>query len=177
MTRIALLLLTCTGLAACSYVSAPGLARLSALSPLEADPADIAVAIDLPSGLGTVPSSTILTLQANRTDTGESFEETFVLRTRRAGDLDVFAVAETDLDRLRAAQREARLWEDAAPQASQGSLSVSAEFCTTGRGPAPDARSSILIQTSPTGAFFPLVRNAPVREAADPEALRALPPC
>lgn len=169
--------MTCTSLAACSYVSATGLARLSAVSPLQADPAHITVAIELPPGLGAVPSGTVLTLQARRTDTGESFEEAFTLQMRRLRDLDVFAVAPSDLDRLRAAQSKARRWEDAAPEANTGSLSVSTQFCTIGDGPALDATSSILVRTDPDGAFFPLVRNAPVRAAADPNALRALPPC
>ena len=59
-------------MAGCSALVPSGVARLSAISPLEADPDAIAVALVLPEGVDLVPGSARLAIEAVREDTGEA---------------------------------------------------------------------------------------------------------
>ncbi|MEL7115279.1 MAG: hypothetical protein AAGP08_06735 [Pseudomonadota bacterium] len=164
-------------LAACTYVAPDTLVELSAISPLEADPADIAVSVVVPDGIAIPAGRSQLAIRAERSDTGEVLsEEAALLRSSQNG-RDVFEIAPEDRARLRTAQALARAWEAEAPRATSGSISVTSGFCRVGAGPATDARVSIDIRTSPEGAFIPLVRNAPLRQVMKRGGLTTIGPC
>ncbi len=162
--------------AGCSNVVPSAVARLYALSPMEADPSDIAVALDLPDGIGVRPQSAKLTLTATRTDTDQTSAGTYIFSASPGSDgSTVYAVADSDFERLRAQQSLIRGWKEVADDATSGSLSVGLEGCAIGAGPTPDAVISINMRTAQDGAFFPLIRNAPITEVldlADEDALK-----
>lgn len=163
------------GLAACSAVVPSGAARLAALSPLDADPAAVSVALVLPEGIEVMPGSAKLSLGATRTDTGEAATGEFVLEAA-AGDpsafgadaaaLRTFRLSEPDVARMRAVQDRLRGWE-AAGVKTRGTLSVALGGCTLGAGPAPDARASVFLRTGAGGSYFPLLDGARIADLGD----------
>ena len=162
-------------LCACSSVDPRALARLAALDPLAADPAQIAVRLSLPEGLRVPPGGAVLTLASSRSDTGQALDGRFVLA--QAG--GVWRVAPQDLAALRDAQARARAWELEAPRAHSGSLSVSLTGCLSGDGPAPDAPVAAEISTDGGANFVPLLRGVRaaeiLRASATAKAPRACP--
>lgn len=163
-------------LSACGSVVPSTVARLNTMSPLAADPADFAVAITLPDGLGIAPDSARLSLVVARTDTAEIRRETVILE-RVDGAQVYYRINPADHSALRDAQATALAWKAENDAATSGSLSVNLAPCRVGEGPAPDARVSVAIRTDADGAFLPLVNNGPISAVAAPEELRNMGPC
>lgn len=163
-------------LSACTSIVPSTALRLSALSPMEADPAGFAVAMTLPEGLEIEPNSARLTLSAIRTDTGEIRDATFVLeRLKLEG--AVYRVAPGDLDSLRAFQANIGQWKAENGDSTRGSLNVTLSPCTIGEGPAGDARASVAIRINPDGPFLPLVLNGPISDITTPQQIREMEVC
>ncbi len=156
------------GLAACGAVDPVTLARLAATSPLEADPAGFRIVAHLPDGLTLPEGGTHLTLSATRS--GDVAEGVFTLARRAEAQSYAFEVAEADLPALRALQAKIRRWEAEDPAGTSGSLGIDVTACTTGAGPAPDARFSVDLAMEPGGAARPLLR--PVAVSRYEEMLR-----
>ncbi len=172
------LILAVAFLSGCTSVVPTGIARLSAVSPMEADPADIAVALSLPTGIGVTTNSANLNLMASRTDTDQSTAETYVLASMMGSDgSTIYAVAPADYARLRDQQALIRQWKGENSKATSGSLGVTLEPCTTGAGPTPDATVTIKIRTSSDGQFFPILRNAPVTDVLQQGNFRPIQSC
>lgn len=163
-------------LSACSNVVPSTAMRLNALSPLEADPAQFAVAITLPEGLDIEPKSARLRFNVRRSDTGETRNGNFVLQRVVAGPA-IYQVAPDDLDALRAVQAVARQWKGENPGATRGSMSVTLSPCKAGEGPADNARASIAIKVTADGPYLPLIRNGPISAVSDPEQIRKMGAC
>ena len=163
-------------LAGCGSVVPSTVARLAGLSPLEADPAGFEVGLVLPEGVGVMPDTAVLELEARQSETGETLAEDIVLE-RIEGDVPLWRVAEADLAAIRAFQEQARAWEDADPEASSGAISVGIGPCIRGAGPAPNAVISVLLRTSQDAPLLPLVRNAPLSGFSDAGDIAALPAC
>lgn len=150
-------------LAGCASLVPSALARLTAVSPLSADPEGFVVALDLPPGVAVVPGSATLDLTASRSDTGETLSGRYVLaRGRSADGALTYRVAARDLDRLRGLQARIRDWTRENAAATRGSLSVSLTGCRTGDGPSPDATVSVALKTAVDQPFRPLIRDAPL---------------
>jgi len=165
-------------LSACSSISLPGVARLNALSPMETDPADIAVALALPEGLALQPGSAVFSIKSGTKDGTRKSNETYVLaRTPGSDGSTVYQIAMADWDRVRAQQKLVRRWEEEDPRGHSGGFGVSLMPCTVGDGPADGAVLSISMRTNPDDAFFSLVKNAPWEDALDETGLDALEPC
>jgi len=178
MTHLFLRLAASLLLGGCSSVVPGTVARLSQVSPLTADPAGFVVALDLPDGVAVAPGSAHLILSARQTDTGEAATGQFTLEAgQTAAGQDTLRVAEKDLSSLRALQARINAWEDADPDATQGSLSVTLAGCRVGEGPDPDATLSIALQPDKDAPFLPLVRNAPLSDALKLAETGPLPPC
>lgn len=160
-------------LSGCSNVVLSTAAQLSNTNPLTADPADYEIAIDRPEGVDVTEGSATIRFTSARRDTGESFDETFILQ-RHA---DTFRINPDDYEAIRALQSRATTWETEAPFANSGSFGIIASFCERGDGPPLDATTSIAIRTEPGGPFLPLVRDTLLTDFADIETLEALPPC
>jgi hypothetical protein len=161
-------------LAGCASFIPATVARLAAMSPLEADPADIAVAVDLPEGLDLTADGVTLTFEATNDATGESFREELPLEQR--GDVTtVVSVPAADQPRLRAFQARARDWENTV--GASGSISVVILPCLAGDGPAADATVDISVRLAADGPFLPLVRGGALSEVADVAEIAQLPAC
>ena len=166
------LVLGCT-----SLVPATAL-KLRNLDPLTADPANISVAVDLPEGLGIMPGSVILTLSSRNAE-GQTLDGAYALdETRDSEGRRRFQIAPEDQAELRALQSRARAWEEADPDGTFGSISISVEGCQS----APDAnftnaRASVYISLAPDAPAMPLFRNAPLSQVLAAEDLAMLPPC
>jgi hypothetical protein len=165
---------------ACGYVSTSTLAHLNAISPLEADPADIAVALTLPDGIDLAEEGAVLSLEASRSDTGETLRYAAKLAEESRGETVVLRIPEADQAAFRDTQSTVQAWKAETPSEGSGSLSVNATFCAL--EPAaeidPDAKVSIAIQTEAGGAFLPLVTQAPLRRvSALKEAIGTIGAC
>ncbi|MCB2117600.1 MAG: hypothetical protein KDE00_15240 [Rhodobacteraceae bacterium] len=161
-------------MAGCSALVPSGVARLSAISPLEADPDAIAVALVLPEGVDLVPGSARLAIEAVREDTGEAASGDFALSAAaadatafgaEAGQVRVLSVAEDAGAPMRALQATVRDWK-AAGAGTHGQIAVRMAACHIGAGPAPDARASVYLRTDPSGEFFAVLRDGPLSEIA-----------
>lgn len=176
MKPVALALFLC--LCACSSVSLSGLARLYALSPMETDPSDIAVALTLPEGLALRPGTAVFGIRSGTKDGTKSSNESYILAPSPGPDgSTVYQIAERDWNKVRAQQKLVADWEAEDPRGHSGSISVSLEGCTVGDGPADDATLSIAMRTTPDGDFFTLVNEAPWGEAASKGGLESIKPC
>jgi hypothetical protein len=166
------------GLAGCSSLVAAGVARLAGLSPLTADPQGFVVAIDLPPGIAIPPGSAQILFQAARTDTGEASSHSYLLEESRTETGAVsYRIATPDLDRFRTQQTLIAGWEDAAPDQTTGSFSVSLAPCTTGAGPASDATVSVTLKLAEDQAFFPILRDAPLDQITQAGVGVEIAPC
>ena len=182
MTRIlALLLLIPLGLlASCASLNPITLARLAMLDPLSVDPADIAISLDLPEGLGILPGGAALEMGLANKISGETRSDQFTLAQNGTDRGDVFRVAEADLERMRAYQARARAWKAQYGDDVEGRLSLWLDICRAGNGPASGARVSAQISLDAGGSFLPLMPPTRVEAiAARPGApdVARLPQC
>ncbi|MBY5933780.1 hypothetical protein KUV51_12285 [Tateyamaria omphalii] len=169
---LATLLLVAMGLGACSTVVPATLYQMRGLDPLSADPADIALRVDLPEGLGLLPGSGRLQLRATDADGSEmvgSYPITMVG--------DVLQVEPASHADLRALQAEIRARKAADPEGVTGSLSVDFEPCSDMAALPEDARVSVDIRLAADAAFLPLLRDAPLADALEMAALEELTLC
>ena len=166
-------------LGACTSVVPSALARLNQLSPLESDPADIAVALDLPDRLDIKPGTATIGFRAERKDIGEVSTGTYVLRQREDKEtgLVIFDIEDADQRDMRAQQSLVRLWKEKAPRQTSGSVSVAFQGCAIGTGPADEAEVSILMRTEQGGEFFPLVRGASMKDVLNILEVTEIDPC
>jgi hypothetical protein len=169
-------------LGACSALVPSTAARLASLDPLTADPAVIEVVAVLPPGLAVVPGSARLDLSAERGT--ERLAGRFRLVDRPAGttqDLAPgvtargFAIADADVDRMRALQADIATWKREGD--ARGSLALGIGGCAIGDGPGPDATGSVLIRLAADGPFLPLINRGRLADLLGPEALAAIKPC
>ena len=167
MPRIFATTLAFLALSACATMNPVTLYKLSRLSPLDADPGDFTVAIDVPQGLGIAPGTARLSMRATRK--GQKVGDSFALARipAQSGDLPtpkghyiLFRVADSDLPAIRAIQATARDWETRDPSGTQGSLSADLLPCTIDDGPTGAPKASIYLQLEPGGGFLPLARVA-----------------
>jgi hypothetical protein len=157
-------------------------ARLAALDPLTADPAALELVVILPKGLAVSPGSATLELTADRgaEHKGGSFQ--LADRPAPAGlalpdgaTARGFAIADTDVERMRALQAEIASWKREG--AAKGSFGLGIGGCAVGSGPAPDATGSVLIKVREGGAFLPLIADGKLADLLGPEVLAAIKPC
>ena len=176
MARKMMVLAGLVGLSACSGLVGSTAAILGTVDPLTADPAAVAVRVDLPEGIALLEDGARLALAARRDDTGQAFSEVFVLRQDGDG-TRTLAVDGTDYARLRQAQATARAWKAEDDDATRGSLSLTLDPCRTVASPAPDARFSAAIRLDRDGPFLPLLRNARLGDVAAVAEIAQLPAC
>ena len=167
-----LLLAALIALGACTDLVPSTLLALSNVDPLTADPADIAISLDLPDGVALLPGSGELTLGATNRD-GETAQQSFTLQ--QSG--DVLAVATTNHQALRALQSRIREWEETDPSGTNGSLSVSLAPCRTGDSVADGLRASASVRLQQDGPFLPLIKDGPLSALLNEQARDTMEPC
>ena len=160
----------------CSSVVMDTVDELEQLSPLEADPSQIAVAIDLPKGFAIYPESAILTMAVSRKDLGQSQSEEFVLQ-QSGVERAVFKIAPTDLARLTQVQDQAHRWEVENPRATRGSVAVRALPCVLDSSADRSETFSVSLQLAANGPFMPLINQAKVSSVLSRSGLKELPVC
>jgi hypothetical protein len=176
---------------ACASVNPVGLAKLAALDPLSADPAQISVAARLPLALKLRTGDLIMVIKSDSTEAPDKIDETFFLEVADAapGDagpiapeagerLQTARVAAGDMARLQATQSKARALKAAGSSKGKGSLSVAAKGgCTItelGSGPLV---MNLFMKTDPSEGFYPIVSNFDLRKQLGNELLAKLEPC
>lgn len=182
MTSTRLAALALLALSACSSLVPSTAARLAALDPLTADPAALELVVILPPGLAVSPGSAKLELSADRGT--EHRSGSFALADRpvtggfavpKGGTARGFAIAVSDVDRMRALQAEIAEWKR--DGAARGSLGLGIGGCAIGAGPEPDAKGSVLIRLRADGPFLPLIAEGKLADLLGPEVLAAIKPC
>ncbi|WP_147126701.1 hypothetical protein [Shimia ponticola] len=162
---------------ACGFVDFDTVREFADLSPLTADPAEVTVFLDLPQGLGILPGSANVTFGADRSDSGESDREIYILQTVEIDGLTGLRIDPVDWPKFRGQQLRLRAWEAEAPRATEGVFAVDGEPCAFGPGPAPTATASVFVQLASGDGRRPLIDNAPVSSWFSTADLAALPPC
>ncbi|WP_147110098.1 hypothetical protein [Tateyamaria sp. syn59] len=169
---LSVLLLVAMGVGACSTVVPSTLYQMRGLDPLSADPADIALRVDLPEGFGLLPGSGRLELRATDTDGVEFFGSYPITMVG-----DVLQVAPASHADLRALQAEIGARKEADPDGISGSLGVDFEPCSDLADIPETARVSVDIRLAADAAFLPLLRDAPLVDALEMAALEELTLC
>ncbi len=168
-------------LSACASLVPSTAARLAALDPTTADPAQIEVALILPPGLQITPGGAVMTLSARRGD--QTLGDSFTLEPRPAPGVDAppgatvvgFGLAPADLARMRALQARIAAWK--AEGKGQGALSVGLGGCAVSGGPSPDGTGAVLIRLADNSPFRPLIRPTPLSQLLGPDVIAAIQPC
>lgn len=182
------LILSLLLLSGCGYGVPSTVAEMAALSPLEADPAAIELALAAPAGLAVQKGGVRMTVDVSRSDRSKKWSETYVLEARPdaapsvavdpGSRVSVYHLSLVDAARLRALQAEAASWTSQTPPAKgSASIGLGVDACKTGSGPDPDARSSAYIRLAADGAFLPLIRPVSLRDFLGQAAFDAIPPC
>lgn len=173
-----LFLLSFVLLAGCTSLVPSTAARVSALSPVTADPGAIALAMTLPDGVGVQPDGATLFLGAARTDTGEQTGLTVTLARRSDAEFgEIFEIAPDDRAGFRAEQSRIAAWQAEAPDATEGTLSMGLAPCREGAGPTASARGSVAVRFAADAPFRPLLRNAPLSRLAGEDDVASWPVC
>lgn len=169
-------------LAGCSYVPAATVARLAALDPLAADPAQIELAVVMPPGMDPLPGTATMTLHVEAA--GQTRDAEFALEERAlpqgvpvpaGAHAKAYGLNAADVARMRALQAEIA----AAPEAGDGraALGVGLGGCKQGAGPAPDAEGAVYVRLAADGSFLPLLGPAPLTAMLGRQAVAGLAPC
>lgn len=154
-------------LSGCSTLVPSTLRALEQISPLTANPADIAVSVQLTEGVNPVPSATLLGFSMARSDTGESKTVSVPLRIQETGtNTHILSIPPSQYDALRSFQATAQQWKAEAPRAAKGSLSLTAQVCTSDGQVPPGAKVSVSVQFAQGAPFEPLFRDAPLTKLA-----------
>jgi hypothetical protein len=178
-------------LTACASVNPVGLARLAALDPLSADPAQIAVAARLPLALKLRTGDLIMVMKTDIAEGPDKIDETFNLQVVDAapGDAGVIVpeagerlqtarVAPADMARLQATQFKARAIKAAGKNKGKGSLSVAAKGgCTTAELGSGPLVMNLFMKTDGSAGFYPIVSNLDLRKQLGSDLLAKLEPC
>ena len=173
--------------AACSSLVPSTTARLAQLSPLEAGPAAIALALILTPGLAVPEGGANMVVEAHRKATGETLRGDYTLASAPGdpapfaappgGSATLYHLAGKDILPLRELQAKVAAWKEAEPEATNGSLNMGLTGCTIGDGPSDDATGSVFIRTEAGGPFLPLIREASIRALIGPALFAAIAPC
>lgn len=178
-------------LASCASVNPIGLAKLAAMDPLTADPAQLAVAARLPEALKLRTGDLVLTMKSDGAQGADAIDERFLLDVKdaKAGEAGVIVpqagerlqtarVAPTDIERLRATQAKARVVKAAGGKKGKGSISINARgACRTGDLPAGALNLNIFMANETGGGWFPVVSNLDVRKALGADVLAKIEAC
>ncbi|MBL4930118.1 hypothetical protein [Fuscibacter oryzae] len=172
-------------LAGCSYVPASTVARLAAIDPLTADPAQIELAVVMPPGMNPLPGTAKMTLHTEAA--GQTRDAEFALEERgqpqngpqgvpmpAGAHAKAYGLSVADVARMRALQAEIAAGPGGDGRAALG---VALGGCKQGAGPAPDAEGAVYVRLAADGSFLPLLGPAPLTAMLGRQAVAGLAPC
>ncbi len=165
--------------AGCTSVVPSTLMRLNALDPFTADPNDMAVAVNLPSGLQMQPGTTEMVFKAVHSPSGETIERTYLLEEFRTEDGTViYTLSDADVANLNEMKTALLPWKETSDGNSSLSMFVSTDACQVPDiAIGEDPRVNIALRLEKDGPLRPFVRDAPLLEFFEVEALAELPQC
>ena len=178
--------LTALFLAGCAALVPTTAMQLSALSPLDADPAALGLALVLPGGIAVASGGVTMVIEAAYRGGGQSLRVAAKLESRdgdaaighQPGDsVTLYALSAADVVRLRELQRQVAIWNAQDPGGTSGSFSLGVTACTVGGGPDSDAKGSAFVKTASGGRYFPLIDNAGLRSLIGAELYDDMAPC
>jgi hypothetical protein len=178
-------------LVACASVNPIGLAKLAALDPLSADPAQIKVAARLPEALKLRTGDLIMVIKTNDLEDANKIDQTFYLEVNdaKAGDAGVIIpedyerlqtarIAPQDIDRLRAAQAKAKALKAMGGSKGTGSMTVAIKGGCKASEPAnAPLTMNLYMTTESAGDWFPVVSNFDLRKQLGDELIAKIEPC
>lgn len=165
-------------LAGCTYMPISSMLKLRQFDLMTADARQIQVAVQFPDVMEVREDGAEMIITVEHAELGEKLEERFVLERvsgvsatpgveRRPGThLEVFRMAEADMDRLAAMRRRLAAWKAADPDSTKGSLSVGAAGCRRDSLPDGPLIISTYLRLEDADEFFPLTRNFNLRSFA-----------
>lgn len=179
------------GLSSCASMSPAGLAKLSGIDPLSADPQQISVAVRLPESLMLKTGDLMMVVKTEGAVGPDAIDETFFLavgETAAAGTgleapkdgerLQSARVAAQDFGRLRTIQTRARSLNAANGAKGKGSLTVSAKGGCKASDPGNEPlKLTIYMQTETGGDWFTVVNPLDLRNALGEAVLAKIPAC
>jgi hypothetical protein len=179
------------GLSACASVNPMAMAKLVALDPLTADPAQISAAARLPQSLKLRNGDLVLRIKIDSKDSGIKLDETFALDVRdgKRGDagtisaepgerLQLAKVAQADLPRLGAVQAKAKAHKAKSQQNGEGSMSISIQGgCKTAEPDAGALPISIYLSTDAESGFYPVISEMDLRKQFGNDLIASIVPC
>jgi len=148
-------------LAGCQFVpdSAP---ELRDVNPLDVAPDQMAAGIALPPGLALAPRGASIVVLAERADTGDTLDQRFVLLDGDEGRLQRLSIAAEDHARYEEMQATIREWKQEAPDATQGSMTVTVTLCALENSRQRGATVSVWLEAGPDIPFQPVLEDVPV---------------
>jgi hypothetical protein len=164
-------------------------ARLAAFDALEANPAEIRLAVEAPRLIGLRNGDIVMSITHPGANGVPPLNERFAAEIESDGEAVPGLPASSDADsriivarfaasdhrRLLAAQEQARRMQGSG---GKGAISVGATGCRTGEPDGRPVRFSILMQTRAGTAFFPLQEDMDLRALLkDTGGIAAMPPC
>ncbi len=178
-------------LTACASVNPAGLAKLAALDPLSADPAQIAVAARLPQALMLRTGDLLMVIKTEGAEGPDKINETFYLDVAdaapggagviipEAGErLQTARIAPADIARLQKAQSKAQALAAEGKNRNKGSLSVAAKggckLAELGSGP---LIMNLFMKTGDASGYYPVVSNFDLRKQFGDDLLAKLELC
>lgn len=177
-------------LAGCTYMPISSMLKLRQFDLMTADARQIRVAVQFPDVMEVREGGAEMMITVEHMDSGEKLEERFILERvpgqgatpgveRMSGThLEVFRMAEADMERLSAMRQAVGAWKAAGPDATKGALSIGAAGCRRDSLPEGPLIISTYLRLEETEDFFPVTRNFNLRTfASDAHLEENLPPC
>ena len=177
-------------LGGCGYMPISSMLKLRQLDFMTADARQIRVAVLMPEAIAVREGVAVLEIGAERRSSEEKLEEQFILEQVQGRDatpgietmpgsrLEVYRVAEADMERLSALRRTVEIWKAADPDDTKGTLSIGAAGCRRDRLPEGALLVSTYLRTDSEGEFITMARNVDLRSVASESGGGLdLPPC
>ena len=176
--------------AGCSYMPLSSMLKLRQFDLMTADARQIRVAVQFPDAMAVREDGAELMISVEHAGSGEKLEERFILEqvsgqgvtpgveTRPGSHLEVFRMAEADMERLSALRRTVEGWRATGPDDTKGSLSVGAAGCRRDTLPEGPLIISTYLRLDEAEEFFAVTRNMNLRTfASDAHLEENSPPC
>ena len=180
-------------LAGCTSMPISSMYKLSRMDPMEADPAQIKVAVRADEAIGIGKGDAQIEFKFDADDDSLNIEEIYLIEVvrnpvlhralyadKKSGEsITVLGLTASDAQRMRQLQRELAPFRDGDVEGS-GSLRVNLNgLCLHSKMPPGEVELDLFLQTSEQDGFFVIAKNLDMREVMAEEGtdMDALPDC